>query len=151
MPPERITEGLHAGWFVWHRRHEGRFSDLLGDFYFRRLDDGTIETRMATDLRHSNGLGFLHGGFLMSFVDMSMFAFIAPQLEKSAAVTLSCATDFLSGGLVGEPIQASGEILKETGKMIFVRGLLTQGATKVCSFTGTMRKIARPARDAVAG
>ena len=144
MPPIRITEGEFEGWYIWHRENEGRFSDLLGNFYFRRMPDRTIQARMATDKRHSNGHGFLHGGFLMSFVDMAMFAFIAPQLENSGAVTLSCATGFLGAGIVGEPIDATGEILKETGKMIFVRGLLKQGDAVVCSFTGTMRKVPRP-------
>ena len=43
-------------------------------------------------------------------------------------------------------VDATGEILKETGKMIFVRGLLRQGDHLVCSFTGTMRKVPRPPR-----
>ncbi len=34
-------------------------------------------------------------------------------------------------------------MLKETGKMLFVRGLVTQRGGNVCSFTGTMRKITR--------
>ena len=61
---------------------------------------------METDRKHSNGLGYIHGGFIMSFIDMAMFAFIFRQLENSAAVTLSCATDFLSAGIVGKPIEA---------------------------------------------
>ena len=101
---------------------------------------------MATERRHSNGLGYLHGGFIMSFIDMAMFAFIFQQLENSAAVTLSCATDFLSAGIVGKPIEASGEILKETGKMLFVRGLVTQEGEKIASFTSTMRKVSRQPR-----
>jgi uncharacterized protein (TIGR00369 family) len=141
-----ITDGEFAGWSVWHGRNEGRFSDLLGNFYFRQQADGSVLARMATDQRHANGHGFLHGGFLMSFVDMAMFAFIAPLLETQGAVTLSCATDFLGAGVVGQPIDATGEILKETGKMIFVRGLLRQGDHLVCSFTGTMRKVPRPPR-----
>jgi uncharacterized protein (TIGR00369 family) len=145
MPPIRITEGEFEGWYIWHRENEGRFSDLLGNFYFRRMPDRSIEARMATDKRHSNGHGYLHGGFLMSFIDMAMFAFIAPRLETFGAVTLSCATDFLAAGIAGQPIDATGEILKETGKMIFVRGLLKQGDAIVCSFTGTMRKTPRPA------
>ncbi len=148
MPPILMSDGDFAGWYRWERVPQGRFHDLLGEFYFRRQGDGTVECRMATDRRHSNGLGFLHGGFLMSFIDMAMFAFIAPQLEKSAAVTLSCATDFLSAGQVGTPIDATGEILKETGKMIFVRGLLKQDGVNVASFTGTMRKIPRLPRPA---
>jgi len=142
MARELITTGDHAGWHRWHREPDGRFASLLGDFYFRPGADG-VECRMATDRRHSNGLGYLHGGFIMSFIDMAMFAFIVSQLEKSAAVTLSCATDFLSAGKVGDPIEAHGEILKETGKMLFVRGLVTQGGQNVASFTGTMRKVPR--------
>ena len=146
MPPIMMTEGDLAGWYCWDHKPQGRFHDLLGDFYFRGGPDGSVQCRMATDRRHPNGLGYLHGGFLMSFIDQAMFAFIAPQLEKSAAVTLSCATDFLSAGIVGQPIDATGEVLKETGKMIFVRGLLLQGETRVCSFTGTMRKVPRMPR-----
>ena len=145
MPREFITEGPLAGWSWWHREPDGRFASLLGDLYFRETDDKGVECRMETDRRHSNGLGYLHGGFIMSFIDMAMFSFIFRQLENSAAVTLSCATDFLSPGLVGKPLFATGEILKETGKMLFVRGLVTQDGVNTASFTATMRKIPRPA------
>lgn len=150
MTRETISTGELAGWTRWRRDPDGRFASLLGDFYFREADGG-VECRMETDRRHSNGLGYIHGGFIMSFIDMAMFAFIFRQLESSAAVTLSCATDFLSAGIVGKPIEASGEILKETGKMLFVRGLVRQDGVNVASFTGTMRKVprlARPAGDA---
>ncbi len=143
MALEIITEGEHAGWQRWHREPDGRFSSMLGDFFFRDSQGHGVECRMETDRRHSNGLGYIHGGFIMSFIDMAMFAFIFRQLENSAAVTLSCATDFLSAGIVGKPIEASGEILKETGKMLFVRGLVKQDGVNVASFTGTMRKIPR--------
>ncbi len=131
------------GWIPWIGKPDGRFHDLLGQMYFRVTDNG-VESKMDTDRRHSNGLGFLHGGFLMSFVDMAMFAIIRPRFTKGeGAVTLSCATDFLTGGIPGEPIEARGEVLKETGKMFFVRGLVRQRGDNVCSFTGTMRKITR--------
>lgn len=144
MAREHITDGPNAGWTRWRRDPDGRFASLLGDFFFRQAMDGGVECKMETDRRHSNGLGYIHGGFTMSFIDMAMFAFIYRQLENHAAVTLSCATDFLSAGIVGKPIEASGEILKETGKMLFVRGLVKQDGVNVASFTGTMRKIARP-------
>lgn len=148
MAREFITEGEHAGWSRWQREPQGRFHDLLGDLYFRETPGDAVECRMATDRRHSNGLGYLHGGFIMSFIDMAMFSFIFRQLENQGAVTLSCATDFLSAGIVGTPIEASGEILKETGKLLFVRGLVTQEGENMASFTATMRKIPRPARPA---
>lgn len=141
MTREFITEGEHVGWTRWRRDDDGRFTAMLGVFYFREAPDGAVECRMATERKHSNGLGYLHGGFIMSFIDMAMFALIFRQLQSSAAVTLSCATDFLSAGIVGKPIEASGEILKETGKMLFVRGLVTQDGEKIASFTSTMRKV----------
>lgn len=144
MAREHITEGPNAGWTRWRRDPDGRFASMLGDFYFRQAEDKSVHCKMETDRKHSNGLGYIHGGFIMSFIDMAMFAFIYRQLENHAAVTLSCATDFLSAGIVGKPIEASGEILKETGKMLFVRGLVTQDGVNVASFTGTMRKIPRP-------
>lgn len=150
MARELITDGENAGWIRWRREPDGRFASLLGDFFFRQGAHG-VECRMETDRRHSNGLGYIHGGFIMSFIDMAMFAFIYRQLENSAAVTLSCATDFLSAGIVGKPIEASGEILKETGKMLFVRGLVTQDGVNVASFTGTMRKVPRRPRPEADG
>jgi uncharacterized protein (TIGR00369 family) len=151
MTREHITTGEHAGWTRWRRDPDGRFASMLGDFFFRQAEAGDVHCRMETDRKHSNGLGYLHGGFIMSFIDMAMFAFIYRQLENSAAVTLSCATDFLSAGIVGKPIEASGEILKETGKMLFVRGLVTQDGVNLASFTGTMRKIPRPTRTEADG
>ncbi|WP_188761759.1 PaaI family thioesterase [Sandarakinorhabdus glacialis] len=151
MAREHITDGPNAGWTRWRRDPDGRFASLLGDFYFREGETSGVECKMETDRRHSNGLGYIHGGFIMSFIDMAMFAFIFRQLENHAAVTLSCATDFLSAGIVGKPIEATGEILKETGKMLFVRGLVTQDGENVASFTGTMRKIARPGLTLGAG
>jgi uncharacterized protein (TIGR00369 family) len=143
-----MSETIHPspdadGWVPWIGKPDGRFHDLLGQMYFRVTANG-VESKMDTDRRHSNGLGYLHGGFLMSFVDMAMFAIIRPRFDKGeGAVTLSCATDFLTGGVFGEPIEARGELLKETGKLYFVRGLVTQRGANVCSFTGTMRKITR--------
>jgi uncharacterized protein (TIGR00369 family) len=131
------------GWIRWDKAPDGRFHDLLGDLYFRVTANG-VESRMDTGRQHSNPLGFLHGGFLMSFIDMAMFTIIRPRFSRGeGAVTLSCATDFLTGGIPGEPIEARGEVLKETGKLFFVRGLVTQRGDNVASFTGTMRKIAR--------
>ena len=153
MPRHLITDGEHAGWHRWHREPDGRFQSILGELLFRADAEGVVHCRLPTERKHSNGMGYLHGGFIMSFIDMAMFTIIYAQLETSSAVTLSCATDFLSAGIVGKPIEASGEILKETGKMLFVRGLVTQDGGNVASFTGTMRKVPRkprPETDAAA-
>ncbi len=134
------------GWVPWTMTPRGEFNDVLGQMYFRAAADGTLASRVDTTALHANALGFLHGGFLMSFVDVAMFAILRPRFdagEIQGAVTLSCATDFLAGGRPGEPIEAHGELLKETGKLFFVRGLVTQAGENICAFTGTLRKVTR--------
>jgi len=141
MAGELITTGDLAGWTRWMRDTDGRFGTVLGDLYMREEPDETVKIRIETERRHSNVLGYLHGGFIMSFIDVAMFGIIHRQLAQSPAVTLSCATDFLTAGVVGRPLEATGELLKETGKMLFVRGLVRQDRVNLASFTGNLRKI----------
>ena len=143
---ELMTEGPFAGWTRWFGQRPNRFSDLIGPHYFRRDDTGNVECAMLAEEKHLNGLGYLHGGFLMAFIDQVMFTIARPQLSATVgAVTLSCDTHFLGSGVAGQTIHGSGEILRETGKLLFIRGLLTQDGQSVCAFTGTLRKVTRPA------
>jgi uncharacterized protein (TIGR00369 family) len=147
MPVSEImTEGPFAGWTRWRGHHRNRFTDLIGAHYIRIGEDGAVECAMPAEDKHLNGLGFLHGGFLMAFIDQVMFAIARPRLSATVgAVTLSCDTHFLGSGVAGKNIHGSGEILRETGKMLFIRGLLTQDGNSVCAFTGTLRKVTRQA------
>ena len=49
-------------------------------------------------------------------------------------------THFIGAGRVGEPLEAQVEILRETRRLIFVRGLLVQMEMTVAEFSGTIRK-----------
>lgn len=151
MPAELMTDGPYKGWKKWHARPEGRFVDGLGDVYYRDepLDGHAgVTTLIETGKRHANGLGFLHGGFLMAMVDVGLFATIRHLLEAQAAVTLQASTDFLNGGVIGKPLELRGRIVKETGKLVWVTGVLTQdgGAHLVGQFNGLLRKVPRSAR-----
>lgn len=141
MPPILITEGPFAGWHRWRDMNEGRFQDLIGAVYFRRRDDGTIECRAATGREHSNMQDMLHGGYIMAFIDQALFAIAAPSLALHRAVTVTCNTEFLGAGVPGEDILAHGEITRETGKMLFLRGMVTQGGP-VASFSSVLKKVA---------
>lgn len=147
MPgPETMTDGPFAGWTRWQGLHPNRFSELLGAHYYRVTPEGAVECAMPAEERHLNGLGYLHGGFLMAFIDQTMFAIARPRLSPTVgAVTLSCDTHFLGSGVAGKVIRGTGEIIKETGKLFFIRGLLDQEGESVCAFTGTLRKVTRRA------
>jgi uncharacterized protein (TIGR00369 family) len=147
MPAKLVEEGPWAGWKCWHARPEGRFVDGLGDVYYRDEGGGVLAV-IETAKRHANGLGFLHGGFLMAFVDVAMFATIRHMLDLQAAVTLQCSTDFLGAGAIGKRLEGRGHIVRETGKLVWVAGTLTQdeGATPVCQWHGLLRKVPRQSR-----
>lgn len=144
MAAETLTDGPWAGWKVWHARPEGRFVDGLGDVYYRQ-QEASVVSAIETGRQHSNGLGFLHGGFLMAFVDVALFATIRHLLETQAAVTLHCSTDFLAAGVFGKRLEGRGHIVKETGKLVWVAGTLTQddGTHLVCQWHGMLRKVPR--------
>ncbi|MGB3722862.1 MAG: PaaI family thioesterase [Pacificimonas sp.] len=140
-PPARtVTEGPMAGWSTWREMDEGRFSDTIGPVYFRENASGGYDCRSLTDKSHSNMQGFLHGGYLMAFIDQVMFACARPALSGGRAVTLTCNTEFVGAGTFGEPLDGSGEIVRSTGRTVFLRGLVTQGGETICGWSGVLRK-----------
>lgn len=140
MPTIEIAEGPLAGWTRWRQTDEGRFSDLIGTIYFRRREDGSTEVRAETGRQHSNMQDRLHGGYVMAFIDQALFAIAAPYLVTQRAVTLTCNTEFLGAGAPGADIRASGEVTRETGKLLFLRGMVEQDGP-IASFSGVLRKV----------
>jgi acyl-coenzyme A thioesterase PaaI-like protein len=80
---------------------------------------------------------------LLGFMDMALFAAgrAFGVLTAGTAATLDLATQFIAGApLEDGPIEARVELLRETGRLLFLRGLIVQGETITTSFTGTIRK-----------
>ena len=103
--------------------------------------DGKGRCRIFPDERHTNLGGVLHGGAILTFIDMAFFAGGRVAGAKTArAVTLDCAVQFISPGQPGLPLDAEVELLRETGRLAFFRGLVVQEGATVASFTGTLRK-----------
>lgn len=152
MPAVLLEKGPYQGWMRWRQddSHKGRFAqEALNPILWRDEPDGRVRALMETGVEHSNNGGVLHGGFMMSFADMALFAIAYRRLTESHAVTLTCNFEFLGVGEPGVPLEAIGEITQETGKLIFVRAITMQGDRPVLNFSGTLRKIAKrvPAGD----
>lgn len=131
----------NPGWKVWHAADPTRFNTLLGELSVH-VDDDIARVRMTPEPRHSNIRDQVHGGALLGFIDIAMFAGCRGfgVLTAGAAVTLDLSTQFIAGAEIGRPIEAQVELLRETGRMLFVRGLVVQDDAKIASFTGTLRK-----------
>lgn len=135
-----VEDGPFAGWWTWGRGSDP-FETLIGPFHYRLDEAGKPITAMQARPEHCNGGGFLHGGLLMSFVDFSLFAIAHYALQDTYAVTLTCSTEFLGAGQVGQRVMGSGEVTRETGSMIFLQGRLTQADAPIIAFSGILKKI----------
>jgi uncharacterized protein (TIGR00369 family) len=135
------TEGEFAGWRTWSRDN---FESHIGPFWHRMEDDGRIRCAFRVERKHLNGMGNVHGGAFMAFADYCLFAFAAPVLQ-GPGVTVSFSCEFLDAAREGELVEATGEITRAGGSLIFLRGLLTSGERSLFTFSGTIKRMKRRA------
>ena len=123
---------------------DDRFNRVLGKLLVRENGPGRGICRMFPDRSHSNLGDMIHGGAILTFIDMALFAggrMAGADVIK--AVTLDLSTRLLSPGRIGVPMDAEVELLRETGRLIFLDGRVTQEGELVASFTGALRKASR--------
>lgn len=134
-----IETGPWAGWRTWP--HD-TFESGVGPFYYRREADGRVVCRFIAEPRHMNGGGFMHGGCFLTFADYSCFA-IAEDHTQGPSVTVNLSGDFLASAQVGDVMEATGEVTRAGGRLIYVRGLITANGTPALSFTSVITRINR--------
>lgn len=117
-----------------------RFEDYVGPFYFRE-DGDTVRCALISEEKHINGQQGLHGGFLMTFADYSLFAIARKSILDVRAVTISFSSEFVGTAGVGEFVEAIGEVVRETGSLIFVRGQIVSGSQVLLNYSGVMKKM----------
>ena len=147
---EAITDGPEAGWQRWLLVGDGRFLDAVGQARFRAVGPNRAQVRVDTGRAQQNLGEALHGGFLSAFADHAMFVGLRAlnKFTLGDAVTLDLSMQYLDAGRPGEPVDAYVELLRETGRLIWVRGTVHQGADErlVAAFNGTLRKVRRAER-----
>jgi acyl-coenzyme A thioesterase PaaI-like protein len=91
---------------------------------------------------HTNLADTLHGGALMAFIDCALFAGAhgCGLRGVSRAQTIDCSVQFIGAGRPGMPLDAVVELLRETGRMLFLRGQLEQDGALIAAFSATVRK-----------
>ncbi|MBB5686179.1 PaaI family thioesterase [Sphingobium boeckii] len=132
----------NPGWHTWALSDSTRFNSVLGKMILRLDPDGQARIRMFPAHIHSNLSNNVHGGTTLAFIDVSLFAAsrLFGLIDPGTSVTLDLSTHFIGAGKVDEPLDAVVELLRETGRLLFLRGLIVQGDHTVASFAGTIRK-----------
>ncbi len=133
----------HPGWLTWTVADERRFNGhAIGKLIARAEDDGKVRVRMFPDIRHANVQDRFHGAAVLSLIDVALFATaqIGNGVQAGGSVTLDLSCQFIGSGSLDTPIEAVSEVLRETGRLIFLRGLVVQDEHLLASFTATVRK-----------
>jgi acyl-coenzyme A thioesterase PaaI-like protein len=132
----------NPGWSRWTISDPTRFNSIFGPMSVK-LEGDIARVRFAPEHIHTNLRGHVHGGALLGFIDMALFAAGRSfgVLTAGTAATLDLTTQFIAGAPLDEgAIEARVELLRETGRLLFMRGLIVQGEAIIVSFTGTIRK-----------
>lgn len=136
-----------SGWFTWNLVDRSRYNTaVLGDMRVRREGD-ECRLRMFPERRHTNLGDNVHGAVTLGLIDIALFAtmHMCGTGEAGPSVTVELSTQFVDAGDPALPLDALSEIVRETGRMLFVRGQVVQGDTIVASYSGIVRKMkARP-------
>lgn len=140
----RPIEG-EEGWFSWNLTDNTRYNGaVLGPLKVHHEGDRT-RLRMIPQHMHTNIQDIVHGAVTLGLIDIALFAG-AQTLGKGhdgPMVTLELSTQFVGAGDPARPLDAVSELVRETGKLAFVRGEVVQDDDKVAAYSGILRKLTR--------
>ena len=136
------------GWFSWNLVDRTRFNTaVLGEMRVRK-EGAHCRLRMFPERRHTNLTDNVHGAVTLGLIDIALFAamHINGSGEAGPSVTVELSTQFVGAGDPARPLDAVSEIVRETGRMLFLRGLATQprpdgGEDVIASYSGIVRKM----------
>jgi acyl-coenzyme A thioesterase PaaI-like protein len=146
LPPEEC--GGEDGWYTWNMVDRTRFNtSVLGEMRVRK-EGQHCRLRMFPERRHTNLVDNIHGAVTLGLIDIALFAamHINGSGEAGPSVTVELSTQFVGGGDPTRPLDAVSEIVRETGRMLFLRGFATQpredgGEDIIASYSGIVRKM----------
>lgn len=136
----------NPGWHRWELADDTRFNaQTMGRMLVRPESDRTCRVRMFPERKHSNLLDMVHGAVTLALVDIALFAAMRTLLNGNAggSVTLELSSQFIGAGALGKPLDAVVEVMRETKRLVFMRGTVVQGeddAHLVATFSGIVRK-----------
>jgi acyl-coenzyme A thioesterase PaaI-like protein len=133
----------HPGWNEWRISDPSRFNgSVLGLVLVRPEAAGHARVRMFPKHHLTNVNDGVHGGVILALADVSLFAGSALILGKelSRGSTIELNTHFVGAADPALPLDSVLEVVKETGRMVFLRGTVVQDDNVISSFSGIIRK-----------
>jgi uncharacterized protein (TIGR00369 family) len=137
--PRPVTEGEWAGWSGYDT---DPFEALTGPFYTRRdAATGQVVCAFRAERKHMNTGGFMHGGCMATFADYALFMIADDALAGSGSVTASLNCELVDSAQAGDLIEATGEVVRAGGSLVFVRGLIATAGRPIANFSAIVKKV----------
>jgi acyl-coenzyme A thioesterase PaaI-like protein len=134
----------NPGWLRWRIIDATRFNEaVLGKQLLRKEGAGSARFRIQPQVPlHTNSAGNVHGAITLALIDVSLFGalYVLGGLDAGRSVTLDLQNQFIGTGDASRPLDSVVELLRETRRLAFLRGLVVQDDDIVASFTATVRK-----------
>lgn len=136
----------HPGWYTWNLSDPSRFNgQVMGPLLVRHESENSCRLRMATAHIHTNLANNIHGAVSLALMDISLFAAFRSLRggDGGGSVTLELSSQFIGAGQPGLPLDAVVEIMRETRRLVFLRGTVVQGENDenlIAAFSGIVRK-----------
>ena len=134
----------NPGWRQWNLKDQTLFNGaVMGRMIARVDDDGRARLRMFPQRRHQNLQGIVHGAVTLALIDISLFTtmHMIGSGNSGPSVTLELSTQFIGAGHPERPLDAVTGIVRETGSLVFVRGMVEQDSHIVAGFSGIVKKM----------
>lgn len=113
--------------------------DHLGPFFYRQTESG-FESALRLQPHHGNIYGKTHGGILMALADYTL-GLTAIGAAEEMWVTVTCNNEFIAGSEVGELVIGSGELMRRTNSLAFVRATLKVENRIILVASGVFKKV----------
>ncbi|HMO67569.1 MAG TPA: PaaI family thioesterase [Novosphingobium sp.] len=132
----------------WKRLSGVRYTAALGPTFGRIVDGRPMVGLLALDHLGNDNLGIVHGGAMMTFADIALGYGLGHANDgRGNFVTTQMQVQFIAAAQVGEFITCAPEVIRKTGSMAFVRGLIVAGDRGVAS-ADAIFKLLDPAKFA---
>ena len=143
LPTGAKEDPEHSGWYSWGEFPRGSFAGATGKLLFKPEGEGRARCRIFPTEALLNHGGSIHGGAVMSFIDMALFAGgRCAGMEAGHYVTLDCSVHFIGRGRIDVPLDAEVRLVKQTaGGHVFLIGTCEQEGEPTHSFTGTLKRV----------
>lgn len=134
----------NPGWLRWRLSNTALYNGaVLGKMIARAEGENHCRVRIFPQQPHyTNNGGNIHGGITLGLIDVALFATMQHLrgVEAAGSVTIGINTQFIGAGNPAKPLDAVVEVLRETRRLGFLRGLVEQDDALVASFSATIRK-----------